>query len=54
MTKKLASAKKCNARHQLTIAIHTLEALRHLVDVGTRKAIDDVLVRIFELGKNSK
>jgi hypothetical protein len=55
MTKKLASAKKqCNARHQLTIAIHALEALRHCVDVGTRKAIDDVLVRIFELGKNSK
>jgi hypothetical protein len=49
MTKKLASAKKCNAKHQLTIAIHALEALRHCVDVGTRKAIDDVLVKIKEM-----
>ena len=54
MTKKLAGAKKCNTRHQLTIAIHALEALRHCVDAGTRRAIDEVLVRIFELGKNSK
>ena len=49
MTKKLAGAKKCNTRHQLTIAIHALEALRHCVDVGTKKAIDDVLVKIKEM-----
>jgi hypothetical protein len=49
MTKKLASAKKCNAKHQLTIAIHALEALRHCVDAGTRKAIDEVLVKIKEM-----
>jgi hypothetical protein len=49
MHKKLASAKKCNARNQLTIAIHALEALRHLVDAGTRRAIDGVLVKIKEM-----
>jgi hypothetical protein len=49
MHKKLASAKKCSARSQLTIAIHALEALRHCVDAGTRRAIDEVLVKIKEM-----